>query len=230
MKKKILIIEDDENIVELERDYIEAKGFETEKASDGATGLALALNNDYALIILDIMLPNMDGMEICKRVRQKKDLPIIMVSAKKEDFDKIAGLGLGADDYMTKPFSPSELAARVCAHIARYERLTLKNDDDDAMYRVSGLEIDKKAHRAFYNGNEIVLTNKEFELLFYLSTHPNTVFSKDELFNTIWGFDSMGETSTITVHVNRIRDKIKEIDSSFSAIETVWGSGYRYNV
>ena len=228
MSKKILIIEDDEKIVTLERDYLEANGFASQMAYDGKTGLNMALNNDYDLILLDLMLPHIDGFEICKRIREVKNTPIIMVSAKKEDFDKIRGLGLGADDYITKPFSPSELVARVIAHISRYERLTLRGEESSDVIAIGVLEIDKQAHRVFVSGEEIVLTNKEFELLAHLAQHPNIVFSKDELFDKIWRFDSMGETSTVTVHVNRIRDKIKEVDPTFSAIETVWGSGYRF--
>ncbi|MCC8022950.1 MAG: response regulator transcription factor, partial [Clostridiales bacterium] len=186
-----------------------------------------ALRGEYKLILLDLMLPDLDGYEICRRIREQKNTPIIMVSAKKEDFDKIRGLGLGADDYITKPFSPSELVARVVAHISRYERLT--NQGEDAATISSGnLELDKKAHRAFVSGTEVILTNKEFELLCFLLEHPNVVYSKEELFDEIWKFDSIGETSTITVHVNRIRDKIKEVDPGFSLIETVWGSGYRF--
>lgn len=230
MQKKILIIEDDEKIVTLERDYLEATGYLVETVGDGAKGLSLAVENEYNLILLDLMLPSMDGFEVCQKVRQTKNTPILMVSAKKEDLDKIRGLGVGADDYMTKPFSPSELVARVSAHINRYERLTVNREQniEDDLIAIGNLEIDKKAHRAFVNGEEIVLTNKELELLCYLTQHPNVVFSKDELFNEIWCFDSMGETSTVTVHVNRIRDKIKEVDRNFALIETVWGSGYRF--
>lgn len=230
MQKKILIIEDDEKIIQLERDYLEANGFQVETTGNGTYGLELAQSNEYDLILLDLMLPGMNGYEICQEIRKTKNTPVMMVSAKKEDLDKIRGLGVGADDYMTKPFSPSELVARVAAHIARYERLTLNTEqaDADALITIGNLEIDKKAHRVFVNGEEIVLTNKEFELLCFLSQHPNVVFSKEELFDEIWRFDSMGETSTVTVHVNRIRDKIKEIDRNFSLIETVWGSGYRF--
>lgn len=230
MEKKILIVEDDENILQLECDYLNANGFTTEKAVDGLKGLSKALDNDYDLILLDLMLPNMDGFEICKRIREKKNTPIIMMSAKKEDFDKIKGFGMGADDYMTKPFSPSELVARVRAHISRYERLTVVGNDISVAdtIKVANLEIDINAHRVFVSGEEIVFTNKEFELLCYLANHPNIVLSKEQLFDEIWKFDSMGETSTVTVHVNRIRDKIKEIDPNFSLIETVWGSGYRF--
>lgn len=230
MQKNILIIEDDVKIVQLERDYLEANGYRVETTGNGLQGLEMARDNEYDLILLDLMLPGMDGYEICQQIRATKNTPIMMVSARKEDLDKIRGLSVGADDYMTKPFSPSELVARVSAHIARYERLTLNKggEDEETVISIGNLEIDKKAHRVFVSGGEVVLTNKEFELLCFLSQHPNAVFSKEELFDEIWRFDSMGETSTVTVHVNRIRDKIKELDRNFSLIETVWGSGYRF--
>lgn len=229
MQKKILIIEDDVKIVQLERDYLEANGFQVEMAVDGLQGLEMAQSRLYDMILLDLMLPGIDGYAICQEIRKNQNTPVMMVSAKKEDLDKIRGLGVGADDYMTKPFSPSELVARVSAHIARYERLTNNTaEEEDMIIAIGNLEIDKKAHRVFVSGEEVVMTNKEFELLCFLAQHPNQVFSKEELFDEIWQFDSMGETSTVTVHVNRIRDKIKEIDRNFSLIETVWGSGYRF--
>lgn len=228
--KKILIIEDDANICTLEKDYLEANGFEVSTAANGNTGLEKALNENFSLILLDIMLPGIDGMEICRKVREKKDIPILLVSAKKEDLDKITGLGYGADDYIVKPFSPKELVARVIAHISRYERLTAKNENNNAKtIEIGGLKLDGKSRRAFVNGSELVLTNKEFDLLYFLASSPDTVYSKEELFNEIWNYDSIGETSTITVHVNRIRDKIKEVDPTIDFIHTVWGKGYRFN-
>ncbi len=228
--KKILIIEDDANISALEKDYLEANGFEVATAADGNSGLEKALGRDFDLILLDIMLPGTDGMEVCKRIREKKDIPILLVSAKKEDLDKITGLGYGADDYIVKPFSPKELVARVIAHISRYERLTAKSEANHVkMIETGGLKLDGKSRRAFVNGQELTLTNKEFDLLYFLAASPDTVYSKEELFNEIWNYDSIGETSTITVHVNRIRDKIKEIDPSIDFIHTVWGKGYRFN-
>lgn len=227
--KKVLIIEDDVNIRSLEKDYLEVNSFEVETAADGITGLQKALNDDFSLILLDIMLPGMDGLEVCQKVREKKDIPIIMVSAKKEDLDKIKGLGYGADDYIVKPFSPSELVARVIAHISRYERLTAKQKETQIQtIEIDGLKLDGKSRRAFIGDKEIILTNKEFDLLYHLANSPDTVFSKEELFNEIWQYDSIGETSTVTVHVNRIRDKIKEIDPSLDFIHTVWGKGYRF--
>lgn len=227
--KKVLIIEDDVNIRSLEKDYLEVNSFEVETAADGITGLEKALNDDFSLILLDIMLPGMDGLEVCQKVREKKDIPIIMVSAKKEDLDKIKGLGYGADDYIVKPFSPSELVARVIAHISRYERLTAKQKETQIQtIEIDGLKLDGKSRRAFIGDKEIILTNKEFDLLYHLANSPDTVFSKEELFNEIWQYDSIGETSTVTVHVNRIRDKIKEIGPSLDFIHTVWGKGYRF--
>lgn len=227
--KKVLIIEDDVNIRSLEKDYLEVNSFDVETAADGITGLEKALNDDFSLVLLDIMLPGMDGLEVCQKVREKKDIPIIMVSAKKEDLDKIKGLGYGADDYIVKPFSPSELVARVIAHISRYERLTAKQKETQIQtIEIDGLKLDGKSRRAFIGDKEIILTNKEFDLLYHLANSPDTVFSKEELFNEIWQYDSIGETSTVTVHVNRIRDKIKEIDPSLDFIHTVWGKGYRF--
>ncbi len=225
---KILIIEDDRNILGLEEDYLNAAGCSTISATDGKIGLEKALSLDIDLVILDLMLPSLDGFEICKGIREKKDIPIIVVSARKEDFDKINLLGIGADDYVVKPFSPSELVARAKAHLSRYNRLTGAEKNNAETVTSGPLTINKKARRMFINSKELTFTNKEFDLLDYLAENPNVVFTKDELFNTIWESDPMGETSTITVHINRIRDKIKELGESSDFIETVWGSGYRF--
>lgn len=228
--KKILIIEDDLNIQGIEKDYLEANSFSVSTAADGETGLKMALSGDFDLILLDIMLPKIDGLEVCRKIRAEKDIPILLVSAKKEDLDKIKGLGFGADDYIVKPFSPGELVARVIAHISRYNRLTAKEkkNTDDKDITIGALKLEKASRRAYINDTEIVLTNKEFDLIYFLAKSPDTVFTKEELFNEIWNYDSIGETSTITVHVNRIRDKIKEIDPSLDFIHTVWGRGYRF--
>lgn len=228
--KKILIIEDDLNIQGIEKDYLEANSFSVSTAADGETGLKMALSGDFDLILLDIMLPKMDGLEVCRKIRAEKDIPILLVSAKKEDLDKIKGLGFGADDYIVKPFSPGELVARVIAHISRYNRLTAKEkkNTDDKDITIGALKLKKASRRAYINDTEIVLTNKEFDLIYFLAKSPDTVFTKEELFNEIWNYDSIGETSTITVHVNRIRDKIKEIDPNLDFIHTVWGRGYRF--
>ena len=226
---KVLIIEDEIAIAELEKDYLELSGFEVEIENTGTTGLSRALKEDFDMFILDLMLPGMDGFEICKKIREEKNTPILMVSAKKDEIDKIRGLGLGADDYITKPFSPSELVARVTAHIARYERLTSKGEEPvNYVINVGKLSIDTHARRVFIGDEEVTLTNKEFDLLSFLASNPNVVFSKDEIFDRIWGLDAIGETSTVTVHINRIRDKIEADSSNPQYIETVWGAGYRF--
>ena len=209
MMKRILIIEDEESIAELEKDYLELSGFEVEIENDGGAGLSRALEEDYDLFILDLMLPGVDGFEICRKVREQKNTPIIMVSAKKEDIDKIRGLGLGADDYITKPFSPSEMVARVKAHLARYERLIGSGMPDNEIIEIRGLKIDKTARRVWINGEEKNFTTKEFDLLTFLAENPNHVFTKEELFREIWDMDSIGDIATVTVHIKKIREKIE---------------------
>lgn len=223
--KKILIIEDDKEIAELERDYLEINGFECEIAQRGTTGLERALTENFALIIIDIMLPGMDGFSVISELRKKKQTPVIFLSAKNSDIDKIRGLGLGADDYMTKPFSPSELVARVKAHIARHEILTSTGGD---VIIAGTLFIDKDAHKVTVGEKEIPLTAKEYDLLLFLAENPNRTFSKDALFDRIWGMDAVGDTSTVTVHIQRVRDKIDT--QSEKHIETIWGVGYRFNL
>ena len=230
MNKRILIIEDEESIADLEKDYLELSNFEVEVANDGEQGLAQAMEQDFDLIILDLMLPNVDGFEICKKVREKKNTPIIMVSAKKEDIDKIRGLGLGADDYMTKPFSPSELVARVKAHLARYERLVGSGVKANEIIEIRGIKIDKTARRVYVNGEEKAFTTKEFDLLTFLAENPNHVFTKEELFNKIWDMESIGDIATVTVHIKKIREKIEFNTSKPQYIETIWGVGYRFKV
>ena len=222
---KILIIEDDENILHLEKDYLEAGGFEVDFAVDGETGLGMALTKNYSLVLLDIMLPRLDGFEVCKRIRQVRDIPILLVSAKKEDLDKINGLGFGADDYIVKPFSPSELVARVKAHISRYNRLT--HIPEPVITTYESLKLNNDSGEAFYNDVNLNLTKKEFELLKLMISKPDTVFTKNELFSRVWGYDSLGDTSTLTVHINRLRDKLKEIAPDTDFIKTIWGRGYR---
>lgn len=228
--KKILIIEDDPSIGELQRDYLVINGFNVELVASGKEGLSKALSIDYDLIILDLMLPHVDGFEICRQVRAVKEIPILIVSAKKEDIDKIRGLGLGADDYIIKPFSPSELVARAKAHLSRYERLSGNKSVDKKEIEIRGLMIEEASRRVYVNNKEVILTTKEFELLTFLATHPNRVFSKEELFELIWGFDSAGDISTVTVHIRKIRGKIEITPANPQYIETVWGAGYRFTV
>ncbi|MCM1285451.1 MAG: response regulator transcription factor [Acetobacter sp.] len=228
--KKILIIEDDENILHLEKDYLEADGFSVDYSTDGREGLEKALSKEFDIILLDIMLPSMDGFEICKKIREKKDIPILLISAKKEENDKISGLGFGADDYIVKPFSPGELVARVKAHISRYERLTKVTDSnsDSNIIEIDTLRLNKETGEAFSCGKEIQLTRKEFEVLCLLAEKPEQIFTKNQLFEIVWGYDSLGDTSTLTVHINRIRDKLKEADPQSDYIKTVWGRGYKF--
>lgn len=231
--KRILIIEDEDTIAEVQKDYLEASGFAVDIALSGDIGLQKALDEDYDLILLDLMLPHVDGYAICKQVRQTKNIPILMVSAKKEEVDKIRGLGLGADDFIIKPFSVGELVARVKAHLARYERLTGANQEvgrPKEQIRMNGLLIDKLARKVFVNEQEVSFTTKEFDLLLFLTTHPNRVFSKDELFERLWGLDSLGDIATVTVHISRLREKIEQNPSKPQHIETIWGVGYRFNL
>lgn len=228
---KILIIEDEEAIADLEKDYLELAGFEVEISTRGDVGLRRALTEEYNLIILDLMLPGIDGFDICKQIREYQNIPIIMVSAKKEDIDKIRGLGLGADDYMTKPFSPSELVARVKAHLERYNRLIGSSAaNKNEIVEIRGIKIDKTAHRVWVNGEETNFTTKEYDLLTFLMENPNRVFTKDELFRQIWDMESVGDIATVTVHIKKLREKIEYNTAKPQYIETIWGVGYRFKV
>ncbi|MCD8151237.1 MAG: response regulator transcription factor [Clostridiales bacterium] len=227
---RILIIEDEEAIADLEKDYLELSGFEVELEYDGTRGLERALNENFDMFILDLMLPGTDGFEICKRIRETKNIPILMVSAKKDDIDKIRGLGLGADDYVTKPFSPSELVARVKAHLARYDRLIGSNAQENDIIEIRGIRIDKTARRVWVNDEEKQFTTKEFDLLTFLAENPNHVFSKDELFSKIWNMESIGDIATVTVHIKKIREKIEYNTAKPQYIETIWGVGYRFKL
>ena len=227
---RILIVEDEEAIAELEKDYLELSDFEVMIENKGDAGLARAMSEDFDLVILDLMLPNVDGFEICRQIREIKNIPIIMVSAKKDDIDIIRGLGLGADDYMTKPFSPSELVARVKAHLARYERLVGTGVKQNEMIEIRGIKIDKTARRVYLNGEEKILTTKEFDLLTFLAENPNHVFTKEELFREIWDMESVGDIATVTVHIKKIREKIEANTSKPQYIETIWGVGYRFKM
>ena len=227
---KILIIEDEVAIADLEKDYLELSGFEVAIENRGDKGLQTALKEDFDLIILDLMLPGMDGFEVCRKIRENSNVPILMVSAKKDDIDKIRGLGLGADDYITKPFSPSEMVARVKAHLARYERLIGKGRLENEIIEIRGLKIDKTARRVWINGEEKNFTTKEFDLLSFLAQNPNHVYTKEELFREIWGMESLGDIATVTVHIKKIREKIEFNTARPQYIETIWGVGYRFKV
>lgn len=226
--KEILIIEDDRNIAELERDYLKLNGFEADIESDGEKATQMALSGSYALLIVDLMLPGKSGFDIICDVRKKLETPMIIVSARTDDIDKIRGLDFGADDYMTKPFSPAELAARVKSHISRYERLRGGNAPADTL-TIKNLEINKASHKVFVSGREVSLTAKEYDLLLFLASNPNIVFSKEHLLDSIWGIDFFGEDATVPVHIQKIRKKIEKDPSNPELIETLWGTGYRFN-
>ena len=227
---KILIVEDEEAIADLEKDYLELSDFEVTIENSGDKGLEAVLSGNFDLVILDLMLPGIDGFEVCKKIREEKNIPIIMVSAKKDDIDKIRGLGLGADDYMTKPFSPSELVARVKAHMARYDRLVGSSQKVNDIIEIRGLKIDKTARRVYVDGEERIFTTKEFDLLTFLAENPNHVYSKEELFREIWDMDSIGDIATVTVHIKKIREKIEFDTAKPQYIETIWGIGYRFKI
>jgi len=225
---KILIIEDDPEIAALERDYLQMSGFETVLASGGIEGLEAAKNSDIDLIILDIMLPEMDGFTVLGKLRETSDIPVILISARGEDIDKIRGLGLGADDYIHKPFSPGELVARVRAHLSRFERLTSKTRN--SALSVRGLEVDREDRRVHVRGAECSLTPKEFDILLFLMENPNRVYSKEDLFERVWGLDALGDGDTVVVHVRRLREKIEPEPQNPQYVETVWGAGYRFRI
>ncbi|MWV42157.1 response regulator [Paenibacillus sp. HJL G12] len=231
MTTRILIIEDETTIAQLERDYFELNGFHVDLCHTGNEGLELALHVDYGLIIVDLQLPGMSGFELCSQIRQAKEVPILIVSAKNEEIDKIRAFNLGADDYITKPFSPSELVARAKAHLTRYERLLGKHEPaPKSEIHIRGLVIDLAARRVYVRNQEVVFTTREFSLLEFLASHPNRVFSKSELFERIWGMDSSGDIATVTVHVRKLREKMEVDPSNPQYIETVWGAGYRFSV
>ena len=233
-KAKILIVEDDKEIAAIEKDFLEINGFEVVIDNNGIHGKEHALSGDFSLILLDLMLPGIDGISICREVRERIDVPILMVTAKGEDSDKIRGLGFGADDYIAKPFSPTELVARVKSHIARYERLT-KNTKNPQSQKVQAEEIDftwlrinTGTHRVYVHEDEIILTNKEYELLYFLASNPGILFSKEQIYDKIWGEGMYGDLKTVAVHINRLREKVEKNPAEPEHIQTVWGSGYRF--
>ena len=226
--KKILIVEDDISIADIEKDYLEINGYDVKLVHDGS--LAMKVFNEYNpdLVLLDLMLPGKDGYELCHEMRKIKEVPILMVTAKNAVSDKVLGLGLGADDFITKPFDPSELVARVKAHLTRFDRLTGANEQEKDLVEFGNVTMNLKSREVFKNGEEIKMPVKEFELLHYLASQPNVVFSKEKLFEDIWGFDYLGDSATVTVHINRVREKVEDNPSKPKFIETVWGAGYKF--
>lgn len=227
MKKRILIVEEDDDIASIERDYLEVGGYEVKVEENGTAGLTEALTGDYDLILLDIMLPGMDGFQIVRKLRDKIDIPIMMVTARRSDIDKIRGLGFGADDYIEKPFSPGVLVARVKSQLARYERLKGTGERRKKI-SIGGITLEPDTHRIFVRGEEKVLPNKEFQLLEFLMVHADVVFSRESLYTRIWGMDSLGNTSTVPVHINRLREAVEEDPSDPKHILTIWGVGYKF--
>lgn len=227
----LLLIENDKEIAKLERDYLQASGFVCEIAEDGETGLKLALSRDYGLVITGVEIPKRDGFSVCGEIRKSKDIPVVFVSVRDTEIDKVRAFGVGADDYITKPFSPAELVARVKAHISRYEKLVKKAEKQELRtIQVRDLKIDKDAHRVYVGNTEVAMPVKEYELLLFLAENPNIVFSKERLFDRLWGIDAMGDVSTVTVHIQRIREKIEKDPDGKKYIETVWGAGYRFRL
>lgn len=230
---RVLIIEDDSAIAAIERDYLEIHDFSVEVADDGITGLELALTGQFQLILLDLMLPGEDGFSVCRKLRSQLDIPILMVTAKQEDIDKIRGLGLGADDYIVKPFSPNELVARVKSNLAQYSRLkgsSGRSPESNSRIETGPFIIHTLSHRAYLHGRELELKKKEFDLLHFLIVNADIVFSRDSLYERIWGFDAMGDNATVAVHINRLREKIEQDPGNPKYIQTVWGAGYRFQV
>lgn len=224
---KILIIEDDAAIAAIEQDYLEIENFETEIAADGKTGLSRGLSGEFDLILLDLMLPGMDGFAVCRRLRKKINIPILMVTARQEDIDKIRGLGLGADDYIEKPFSPGVLIARIKANLAQYERLS-GTEKTPSEITLGGIRLNTGTHRVFAKGREVELKNKEYELLLFLMLNVDLVFDRETLYEKVWGLEAMGDNATVAVHINRLREKLEEDPAHPRYIETVWGAGYRF--
>lgn len=232
--KQILIIEDDASIAELERDYLEIEGFDIQWVDNGQTGLRKALDEDFGLILLDVMLPGLDGFAVCRAIRKEKETPIMMVTAKREDIDKIRGLGLGADDYMIKPFNPAEMVARVKAHIQRYERVSraaspVEDKVKSTIITAGPMVIDQDSRIVTIDDVVTALTPREYDILLLLASNAGRVFTKEEIFERVWGLDAMGETSTIMVHIKRLREKIELPNRDVQLVETVWGVGYRFH-
>ncbi len=226
--KRILIIEDDDSIAAIERDYLVLAGFEVDIAATGGDGIAMGRSGHYDLILLDLMLPGVDGFSVCRTLRGTLDIPILMVTARQEDIDKIKGLGMGADDYITKPFSPNVLVARIKANLAQYDRLKNSGSRDRARISLGSVTLHTDTRRVFVDGTEVPLKNKEFELLYFLMSNADIVFSREALYERIWGYDALGDNATVAVHINRLREKIERDPSKPRYIQTVWGAGYRF--
>lgn len=226
--KRILIIEDDETIAAIERDYLAVNEFEADIAGNGPDGISMGRTGHYDLILLDLMLPEMDGFSVCRKLRETLDIPILMVTARQEDIDKIKGLGMGADDYITKPFSPNVLVARIKANLAQYDRLKHTGGQDKSQIQIGNILLQQDSRRVFVDGAEIELKNKEYELLLFLMSNADMVFHKETLYERIWGYDAMGDTTTVVVHINRLREKIEKDSTKPRYIQTVWGAGYRF--
>ena len=226
--KRILIIEDDEAIAAIERDYLVLGGFEVEIAGTGGDGIAMGRSGRFDLILLDLMLPGIDGFSVCRTLRETLDIPILMVTARQEDIDKIKGLGMGADDYITKPFSPNVLVARIKANLAQYDRLKNTEKQEKAQVQMGNILLQQDSRRVFVDGTEVELKNKEYELLLFLMSNADTVFSRETLYERIWGYEAMGDNATVAVHINRLREKIEKNPSQPRYIQTVWGAGYRF--
>ena len=232
-KKRILIVEDDADISMVEEAYLEAAGFETRIVTDGTGISSLIQKEEYDLILLDLMLPGKSGYEICREIRDEVDVPILMVTARTESVDKVRGLGLGADDYISKPFDPAELVARVNANLRQYERmlqrLPREKTEEPEEIIIQDLRILVNSWKVYKGEKEIKFPNREFELLKFLAMNPNIVFSKEQLFEKIWGYDYVGDSATVMVHINRVREKIEDDSKNPKILETVWGAGYRLN-
>ena len=226
--KRILVIEDDEAIAAIERDYLVLGGFEVEIAGTDGDGIAMGRSGRFDLILLDLMLPGIDGFSVCRRLRETLDIPILMVTARQEDIDKIKGLGMGADDYITKPFSPNVLVARIKANLAQYDRLKNAGKSEKAQIQMGNILLRRDARRVFVDGTEVELKNKEYELLLFLMSNADIVFSRETLYERIWGYEAMGDNATVAVHINRLREKIEQNPSQPRYIQTVWGAGYRF--
>lgn len=226
--KKVLIIEDDPQIAKIERDYLAVNDFDADIAGNGDEGIQMALAGNYDLILLDLMLPGTNGFDVCCKLRKTLNTPIIMVTAKQEDIDTIRGLNMGADDYITKPFSPNVLVAHVKANIAQHERMKNSGMKATDEIKVGEIRIQTQSRRVFIREKEMEFKNKEYELLLFLMSNVDMVFNKETLYERIWGFDALGDNATVAVHISRLREKIESDPANPRHIQTVWGAGYRF--